>query len=374
MKQLTIISHTEHYTNGYGELVGFGATVTEINELLDVFDSIVHVAVLYKSQAPDSALPYTSKAVTFVALPVVGGKGFGDKLNVILKALKILNIIHNALKGSTHFQFRAPTGMGVYVIPYLVFFSAKQGWFKYAGNWKQDHAPLAYRFQRWLLINQKRKVTINGHWDNQPKHCLSFENPCLTEEELRDGEKARGEKLFNKHRKTLCFVGRLDASKGFDLFVESLNELNSDFKNRIETVHIVGEMKEQLFEGFLEVSGLAIKYHDTLARADLHEIYKQSHFIILPSKSEGFPKVISEALNYGCIPVVSSVSSIGQYIKEGENGILINELSLNCLLEKLQQCLILDENSFKQMMNQHKEFYNQFSYKHYNQRILKELF
>src|SRR5690606_8108280 len=213
MKQLTIISHTEHYKTAQGQLVGFGSTVTEINHLLELFDKIVHVGVLHKGKSPESALPYISKRIDFVALPVLGGKNVVDKIQMVLHAPRVLNRIHHALKGSTHFQFRAPTGMGVYVIPYLIFFSAKRGWFKYAGNWKQEHAPFAYQFQRWLLKSQKRLVTINGRWPDQPKHCLSFENPCLTDVELHSGKLCRTSKALPK-RKSFCFVGRLDASKG----------------------------------------------------------------------------------------------------------------------------------------------------------------
>src|SRR5690606_37024808 len=126
MTQLTIISHTEHYKTAQGELVGFGSTVTEINHLLELFDNIVHVGVLHEGKPPDSALPYTSKHIDFVALPVLGGKNIVDKVQMVLQAPHVLNMVREALKGSTHFQFRAPTGMGVYVIPYLIFFSAKK--------------------------------------------------------------------------------------------------------------------------------------------------------------------------------------------------------------------------------------------------------
>src|SRR5690606_41947831 len=67
---------------------------------------------------------------------------------------------------------------------------SQKGWIKYAGNWKQKDAPVAYRFQTWLLERQSRPVTINGRWPNQPKHCLSYENPCLTKQELDEGQRS----------------------------------------------------------------------------------------------------------------------------------------------------------------------------------------
>lgn len=373
MKQLTIISHTEHYKTEQGELVGFGATVTEINHLLEVFDKIVHVAVLHDGMAPESALPYDSNQITFVALPVVGGKKIADKVTVIIQASRILSIINKSLKESTHFQFRAPTGIGVYVIPYLILVYRKKGWFKYAGNWKQEHAPLAYRFQRWMLKLQNRAVTINGHWHNQPNHCLSFENPCLTESEFQFGNSIRKTKVLPQ-RKSFCFVGRLDASKGVTLFIDSLLSLSEYDQNLIDSVYIIGagaygyRYRKRLID-----SGISSIYYEAMPRNSLHQIYKKCQFIVLPSKSEGFPKVISEALNYGCVPVVSNVSAIGQYIQDGVQGFVIDDLTVEHLSQKLQTCLNLKQDDYRHMITQPYNYYYRFTYSFYNNRLRNEI-
>ena len=66
--RLLVISHTEHYKQPDGSIVGLGSTVTEINHLLDLFDEIIHVAMLHKVHAPPSALPYVSNKITFILL------------------------------------------------------------------------------------------------------------------------------------------------------------------------------------------------------------------------------------------------------------------------------------------------------------------
>ncbi|MGE5943058.1 MAG: glycosyltransferase, partial [Flavobacteriales bacterium] len=366
MKQLTIISHTEHYKKDTGELVGLGSTVTEINHLLTVFDKIVHVAVLHDGKPPLSMLPYDSKRVEFINLPVVGGKGIAKKMEIILQAPRILKIISKALQNSTHFQFRAPTGIGVYVIPYLICFSSKKGWFKYAGNWQQKQAPLAYQFQRWLLKSQRRPVTINGHWPNQPEHCLSFENPCLTDVELQSGSICRKSKVLPE-RRSFCFVGRLETAKGIDVFINSLSELPESYKALIDSVHLAGAGTDgKLYQKKMEDSGIVSVYHGMLSRTALHRIYEACHFIVLPSQSEGFPKVISEALNYGCVPVVSNVSAIGQYIYDGVQGVLIQEVSEIGLQQKLRECLDMTSEHYKHLILQPDDFYKQFTYSFYN--------
>lgn len=373
MKRLTIISHTEHYHLADGTIVGLGSTVTEINELLEVFDQITHVAMLHTTEAPPSALPYVSDRIQFVALPAVGGSQGRDKVALLFQAPHILKIIHQALKSCDYFQFRAPTGMGVFVIPYVILFSRKKGWFKYAGNWKQENAPWAYRFQKWLLEKQSRPVTINGFWAEQPAHCLSFENPCLTNQELLDGQAAIRTKTF-EHPLELCFVGRLEPAKGVGLILEALASMEKEALNKIGVLHLVGAGQQMAaYQKQVEALALPVKFHGYLSRAQVHQIYKTSQAILLPSASEGFPKVIAEAMNYGCLPIVSDVSSISHYIQHQENGFLMDNLSVSSLKACLMDLLNLEEAAFKQMASTSPEFMSIYSYAYYNQRLIKDI-
>lgn len=373
MRTLTIISHTEHYQLDDGSIVGLGSTVTEINQLLGIFDTITHVAMLHDTPAPPSALPYSSNSITFVGLPAVGGTTWAAKLQLLIQAPNILVQIHRALKQADYFQFRAPTGIGVFVIPYLMVFTSKRGWFKYAGNWKQKQAPLAYRFQKGLLKSQSRPVTINGSWPNQPKHCLSFENPCLTKQELDEGLKVVANKTFSKPIE-LCFVGRLEAAKGLDLILDVLASLVPGMREKTGAVNVVGSGSHiDRYQKQVETLGLPVTFHGYLSRSEVHDIYKRSHAILLPSASEGFPKVIAEAMNYGCVPIVSQVSAIGQYITHGENGLLMETVSVQALNTCLNRFLNMDEAAFKTMAQNSISFMERFSYPYYNQRIEQDI-
>lgn len=170
MKQgrLLIISHTEHYLRN-GQVEGWGPTVREINHLLDIFESITHIAVLHQGEAPPSALPYASDKIRFVPLQPYGGPGPWGKLSIICQMPETIRTVRQELKRADVFQFRAPTGMGVYLIPWLQANARIPGWFKYAGNWMQDHAPPGYRLQKyWLTRSDRFTVTINGRWPAFP--------------------------------------------------------------------------------------------------------------------------------------------------------------------------------------------------------------
>ena len=59
----------------------------------------------------------------------------------------------------------------------------------------------------------------------------------------------------------------------------------------------------------------AVRFHGWLPRAELASFYARAHFLLLPSSSsEGWPKVISEGMAYGVVPVTSDVSSIPQIL------------------------------------------------------------
>lgn len=370
--KLAIISHTEHYKTADGSIVGWGPTITEINHLLEIFDTIYHVAMLHESEAPPSALPYLSDRVVFVPLPPLGGQTFAAKWNLIWKAPTVLRIINNTIKQADWFQFRAPTGIGVYAIPFLSLFVNKPGWFKYAGNWKQEHPPLGYRLQRWMLKQQSRKVTINGSWQDQPEHCITFENPCLTLQELEAGKHVF--KSF-EGKLSFCFVGRLEKEKGVERIINAFKLLQEDEVQKIDCIHFVGNgIDIDYFKGLAKNTNINFKFHGYLPRHEVHEIYKISHVFLLPSSaSEGFPKVIAEALNFGCIPIVSNISSISHYIVHEENGFLLEGINLENIVFHIEKVMRLSNNNYSKMKNSQSEMVFQFSFSNYNYRIQHEI-
>ena len=370
--KLAIISHTEHYKNLKGNYVGWGPTITEINHLALNFDKIIHVAMLHSGQAPESSLPYTQKNIEFRQIPTVGGITLADKIKIVSKSLITLSVISKALDEVDCFQFRAPTGIGVYVIPYLIFFSNKEGWYKYAGDWNSKQVPIAYRFQKWMLKRQSKIVTINGVWPNQPKNCFSFENPCLTEAEIVSGDEIIQLKEF-KYPINLCFVGRLEEKKGIYLLIKAIDELNSEQKKLINKVYLVGMGKDyQLIKTLTEKSLVDYKFCGFLKRNEVHDIYTKSHALILPSYSEGFPKVIPEAINFGCIPVITNISSVSHYLSE-DKGILIETPEVKSVKNAIEALLRYNNIKYKSVVSKRKSFIEKFTFRHYINRLFNEI-
>jgi glycosyltransferase involved in cell wall biosynthesis len=369
--KLAVISHTEHYRRDDGVIVGWGPTISELNHLAPHFEEIFHLAFLWEEVPPQSALPYIAPNITFIPLPRQGGTSFFSKLSLLTKMPATLQKVYKVLKGVDAFQVRTPTGMGVYLIPLLTLFSKKKGWFKYAGNWNQDHPPLGYALQRWFLRHQSRKVTINGRWPQQPRQCVSFENPCLT-----DIERIQGlQEIENKNYDgpfSFCFVGRLEDEKGVQRILEVIEQLGSHPK--MKEFHLIGDGPKRIeYEQQALKLGVPVHFHGFLNRNAVFELYRKCHFLVLPSTaSEGFPKVIAEGMNFGCLPLVSSVSSISQYVNE-KNGWILNPVTGEQLLKTMHEILNQKGDILREKAGKAHKDVKGFTFEQYNHRILSEI-
>lgn len=363
--KLAIISHTEHYLVD-GQILGLGPTVREINHLASDFEEIWHIAALHSGPAPASALPYASDKIHFVPIRPSGGEGIREKLQVLLQIPAVLNVILRTLRHVDVFQFRAPTGIGNFVIPWLCLFSQKKGWYKYAGNWVQKNPPLGYRWQRWWLASlQKRPVTINGHWPAQAAHLWSFENPCLTELELTEAYERSKNKNFDGEL-ILCFVGSLSPNKGVQFILEALGKMDQILFDRV-LIAGDGPLKSSL-SAQTKTLPIPVELLGYQSRTQLNACYSKAHFILLPSENEGFPKVVAEAAAHGCIPIVTDVSCIGQYVMEGKNGFLLEDNSSKSMQEKFEK-IRSQQQHFKAYSEAVYRLAKAFTYERYSQRI-----
>ena len=80
---------------------------------------------------------------------------------------------------------------------------------------------------------------------------------------------------------------------------------------------------------------LSINVKSGLKTDEIKKRIKDKFFYILPSKSEGLPNSMFEAMSCGLIPVVSNVGCISDYIIEYKNGIFFE--SNKKLYEKLNK-------------------------------------
>jgi glycosyltransferase involved in cell wall biosynthesis len=141
----------------------------------------------------------------------------------------------------------------------------------------------------------------------------------------------------------VLYVGRDAKEKRISLFFEIAEHFANDSRVRFEAIGIDQSDK---------VPNNVHCYGVITDKKTIEQHYASSHVLVLTSESEGFPKVIAEAMAYGCVPIVTRVGSIPE---------VLNELAFltdpkNCVSETVDRI-----NSFLQ----EPEVYQQLSKKAY---------
>jgi glycosyltransferase involved in cell wall biosynthesis len=366
-RKLLVVSDTS-MTRRDGEIQGFEPVVRELDSISNLFDQIIWLGYSQKESKTAMSIPLSAN-IKLVTMPSSGGTGILAKVQILMYYLIYFIYILRYLPGITHLHSRAPSHPALIAMWLSKKMNTIICWHKYAGSWNEPNPPKSYAFQRRYLASiHKNNVfgTINGKWPNQEKHLITFENPCLFEAELAKARTIAASKNF-ENKLTLLFVGNLSAFKGILQLVKALEMI--DDTDRFEHLYIAGDgaMKNELIQLAQKSHKIKISVLGAVNRDELVKLYSNAHVNILPSESEGFPKVIAEGAAYGCIPLVTDVSSIGQYIHHEQNGFLLKNNVPETIAHNLNA--IASHHQLKKISEHVVTMTSQFTYEYFNAKI-----
>ena len=279
---------------------------------------------MHSENAPDSSIPYTSPNITHLPVHPSGGDLWQDKLVVLKHYPEYFGEILRAMNEADFVHIRCPANISLLAIIILTFLRKPRfRWVKYAGNWKpKGGEPFSYRLQRyWLQMGLHRGVvSINGRWTKQPHYVYSFLNPCI---EVKDANSLSS--TFSKDLGVpinILFVGAIRKTKGIEEVLKISLVLSQ--KDISYVLHLVGDGEDRSsYEAWVEENEIKhnVNFHGWLSRQALNKFYKRAHCLLFPSYTEGFPKVLSEGMAFGVVPIASDVSSIPQVLSDTGAGL-----------------------------------------------------
>lgn len=318
-----IITHVPHIVE-QNQYFAYAPYVREMNIWTKQLGKVVIVAPKSKSRKTPIDIKYDHENIEFVAVAGFDVLHLKSIFNTVFKTPGICWSIYLAMKNADHIHLRCPGNMGLLATLLQILFPKKIKTAKYAGNWdSKSKQPLSYKLQKWILSNtfltRNMQVLVYGQWEESSKNIKSFFTATYNE---ADKLPIVSKDLKQKIR--FVFVGALVSGKNSLYAVQLVEALHKNGHNVALALYGEGAERNKL-EQYIGKNNLEniISLEGNQTQEIVKKAYEQSHFVILPSDSEGWPKAVAEGMFWGCVPVATSVSCVPFMLDYGNRGLLL---------------------------------------------------
>lgn len=365
-----IVTHVRHKTDGI-DIYGYGPYVREMNLWLKYVDEVKVVAPLTEGAIDPIDLSYRHEKLSFENVPGFNITSVPQALLTLVKVPLLWWRIVRAMAWADHIHLRCPGNMGLLGSFAQIFFPHKMKTAKYAGNWDPNsQQPWSYNVQKWMLSNtfltKNMKVLVYGQWPNQSKNIVPFFTATYRESEKEPAKKRSLSDL------SLIYVGALSEGKRPLVSVQTAQKLHEEGHD--VRLDLFGEGPERhKLESYIETNQLQdfVVLHGNQGVDVVKHYFQKAHFLIFISRSEGWPKVVAEAMFWGCLPITTNVSCVNYMIGNGERG-KITEPNVNDIVKQVKYYLD-DPDEFEQNSKDAMEWSQQFTLEKFEKEIGKLL-
>lgn len=244
---------------------------------------------------------------------------------------------------------------------------------RYCGNWFVQRS-LAERFWHWYMEKfaggKNVFLTTGGSTEvpstkNENIKWIFSSSLTLSEIEDRKNDWTKPNKL--------CIVCRQEEGKGTILVIEALKTLKD--RGRIFYFDIVGDGSYlNTLRDLVNDLGLndQVVFYGKLNHLEVLSVLQKSNFFVYPTASEGFPKVVLEAMSQGLVILTTGVSVLGDLINESQAGVLLNERSSEEIIKQIDR-LFLDKERLSKMSSNAVSYSKQYTLEVWIDEISKHL-
>jgi len=320
-----IITHAEHKLIGK-DIFAYEPYVREMNLWGKHVEKVTILAPIYKDQRVSKIdSKYNHSSIEFIKIQNFDITNLKSSIRSIFVIPKICFQIYKVMKSVDHIHLRCPGNIGLLGCFIQVLFPEKNKTVKYAGNWDPiSKQPLSYKIQKWILSNvyltKNCKVLVYGQWSNQSKNIVPFFTASYSKEEIIEIKPKNLKNIIK-----LLFVGNFSSGKQPLLTVEIAEKLI--LKGYNVQLDMFGNGAEfNVVKQYISKNKLHknVILHGNQSKEVVKKAFQESHFLVFISKSEGWPKVVAEAMFWSCLPISSRISCIPFMLGNGDRGSIVN--------------------------------------------------
>ena len=338
-----IITHVPHIVE-QNQYFAYAPYVREMNIWTKQLDKVMIVAPESKSIKTPIDIKYDHKNIEFVSVDGFDVLNLKGIFSTFFKTPRICWKIFSAMQKADHIHLRCPGNMGLLGCFIQILFPNKIKTAKYAGNWdSKSKQPLSYKLQKWILSNtfltRNMQVLIYGQWEESSKNIKPFFTATYN-----DVDKLPIIPKNLKQQIRFIFVGALVSGKKPLYAIQLLKALHKKghdvglalYGEGVERNSLDNYVTQNKLENFISLKG-------NQTQEIVKKAYQQSHFVILPSESEGWPKAVAEGMFWGCVPLATQVSCVPYMLDFGNRGVFL-EMNLEKDVNQLDVLLQNETN------------------------------
>lgn len=170
--------------------------------------------------------------------------------------------------------------------------------------------------------------------------------------------------------KNVIYLGRHQEAKGLSEIVEACRQLVAQgFKFKFSS-YGTGPDEREFIRRMTGVLGGDFHYGGVVGGAEKIQALNSSDIFLMPSRYEGMPMALLEAMAAGCVPIVSNKGSIPSVVEDGRNGFLVDPGDITQIVGKLKYLLSEGETGWNEFRrNARQTIRSRFDIRDYSEKL-----
>lgn len=322
-----------------GEIRTTGGFPRQMSSLAQLFTETALMVPVDERWKVDGSAPLVDERFQVVPLAGPRGKGIWRQVGMLEWTLRMGPRLIGQIRKADVVHTPIPGDIGT-VGMLLAVLLRKRLLVRHCGNWLVARTA-AERFWRWFMerFAGGRNVMLatgGGHTapSKRNSHVQWIFSTSLFHQEIQ--RCARERAIDGRSRLRLVCAGRQEPGKGTDIVIRAVALLANQAPEF--TVEVVGDGAAlaglKVLAAKLGVSARVV-FHGALTHARVLEVIAGADLFAFPTYSEGFPKVVVEALAAG-LPILCTPVSVLPLLVEKGTGILLRDHQPETLAEALR--------------------------------------
>ena len=203
---------------------------------------------------------------------------------------------------------------------------------------------------RMFILNICHKIIFNSEWTKK-RFFIGLDNFYHNSEKIEVIYQSTSRKKINikKKEKIITFVGKLNRSKGYDLFGKAILKILNEFEDW-KAIVFGDEHREKINFNHKRLIKMGYKSNEVILKT-----YEKSSLAVACSRwDEPFGRSSLEASSRGCAVIISNKGGLPETITDG---IILNKLSVKEIYKNIKN-LLVNQNKLKEIqLKSYKNFY-----------------